>query len=70
MPQVPLAWHVCTPFPEHCVDPGLQAPQMPEQPQPKAVPHCPVAPQVCTPLPEHFVEPGVQTPMHVPLTHA
>ena len=70
----PLAAHVCTPLPEHCVMPGVHVPaQTPPEHVPVhgvARPHCPVARQVRTPLDEHWVAPGEQTPVQAPLAHA
>jgi len=65
---------VCTPLPEHRVDPGAQAPaQAPEthacSAQAATGPQLADRSHVCTPLPEHCVAPGVQGPVHAPDTH-
>jgi hypothetical protein len=65
LPQAPFALHVCTPLPEHCVNPCGHTPVHPPAthvwlPQAIAAPHWPDVPHICTPLPEHCVVPGVQ----------
>ena len=76
-PHVSLDVHVCTPCPEHCVAPGVQAPVLLHWPfmhEPLghaiAAPRLPVGSHVCTPAPLHTVEPGTHVPAHAPLTHA
>jgi hypothetical protein len=66
---------VRTPFPEHCVVPGVQTPmQAPAEHAAFvhgcAVPHVPVRSHVWTASPEQRVEPGVHAPVQVPVTHA
>ena len=66
-PQLPLALHVCTPLPEHCVEFGAQTPLQPpltqaSLPQSIGAPHCPFAPQMRTALPTQSVAAGVQPP--------
>src|SRR5271167_1470262 len=70
----PFVPHVCTPLPEHCVEPGthtpVQAPVAHANEHGEGVPNCPLALQVSTPLPEHVVDPGAHTPLHPPPTQA
>ncbi len=75
-PQAPPEEHVCSPLPEHCVDPGVQEPvhtppAQTELSQATGEPSVPVELQVSTPLPEeHCVDPGVQLPVQAPPTQA
>jgi hypothetical protein len=73
--QAPLAEHVWTPFPVHCVAAGAHTPVQTPATQADAThgdstPHWPFAPQVWTPLFEHCFAPGVHRPVHEPETHA
>src|SRR5258708_28095474 len=58
----PQPLQVCTPLPEHCVEPGVQPPtQDPPRHdcwQPHAVVHWPLALQIWTMAPRHCVVPG------------
>jgi hypothetical protein len=63
--HVPEESHVCEVVPEHCLEPGAQAPlQLPEPLQANgqavAGPHFPLASQVSFELPTHFALPGAQ----------
>jgi hypothetical protein len=62
--QLPVASHVCTPLPEHCVAPGAHTPwHVPLAhawlAQGTPAPHVPLVRHVCTALPEHCVVPGL-----------
>jgi hypothetical protein len=74
-PHAPLVSHVWTPFPAHCLLPGVQTPvhaplTQADDAQVAAAPHCPFVSHVWTPLLKHWTEPGVQTPVHAPPTQA
>ena len=71
---MPVAVHVSTPLPEHCVDPGAQTPVHTPATHDwlthaTGALHVPFDPHVSTPLPEHWVAPGAQTPVHAPDAH-
>jgi hypothetical protein len=71
----PVAEHVWTPLPEHCVAPGTHTPMhapvtQADATHEEAAPHWPLELQVSTPLPEQRVVPGAHTPEHSPPTQA
>ncbi len=75
VPQLPLLSQVCTPWPEHWVEPGTHCPtQAPpthaEFAQGAGAPNVPVLSQVSMPLFEQVVAVGVHEPVHAPFTHA
>jgi hypothetical protein len=75
-PHVPVASHVSTPLPEHCVFPGVQATQAPlrhcgvDPEQVWTGCHLPVASQRIVCWPEHSTAPGTHTPEQLPAAHA
>jgi hypothetical protein len=71
---MPVASHVRTPPPVHCVVPGVHSPvQAPDAQaafaQGWVLDQVPVTSHVWMPLPEHCFAPGVHTPAQAPLTH-
>jgi hypothetical protein len=72
---MPVASHVRTPPPVHCVVPGVHSPvQAPDAQaafaQGWVLDQVPVTSHVCTASPEHWTAPGAQVPVHAPIEQA
>jgi hypothetical protein len=74
-PHVPVPEHVCTPLPEHCVEPGTQTPTQAfvthaDDTHGVLLPQVPLVEHVSRLFSTHRFVVGVHTPVQVPPTQA